>query len=179
MALGEKIKLVRKRLGYTLQELSHKTNLSVGYLSNIERNATSPTVATLEILCNALRIDIVELMEAARSPSPLQKQSERPRVYADRDGILENAVVENEAYRCTVHTMNPDYKDDISHPGGNTGDILCYQLSGASELDMDGVTYLMEAGDTIFIKANTPHSFRRAGPEKNVTLWIYPRRPRI
>jgi transcriptional regulator with XRE-family HTH domain len=177
--LGEKIKLVRKRLGYTLQQLSDKTNLSVGYLSNIERNLTSPTVATLEILCNAMRIDMVELLEAARSPSPLLTQSERKRVYVDRDGILESAVVENETYRCTVYTMNPDYREDITHPGGNSGDILCYVISGDLELTMDGVVYSMSAGDSIFIKANTPHSLHRTSPEKNTTLWVYPRRPRI
>ena len=48
-----------------------------GYLSNIERDATSPTVATLDILCNALRIDIVELCGPARSPSPLVRKAER------------------------------------------------------------------------------------------------------
>ena len=87
--LGEKLRQHRKRFGYTLQELSKKTNLSVGYLSNIEWDATSPTVATLDILCNALRIDIVELLRADRSPSPLLKKAERRRVYADQDGVLE------------------------------------------------------------------------------------------
>ncbi len=38
MKLGEKIKAIRKKLGYTLQELSEKTELSIGFLSNIERD---------------------------------------------------------------------------------------------------------------------------------------------
>ena len=45
--IGEKLRQHRKRFGYTLQELSKKTNLSVGYLSNIERDAASPTLETL------------------------------------------------------------------------------------------------------------------------------------
>lgn len=80
--LGEKLRQHRKRFGYTLQELSQKTNLSVGYLSNIERDAASPTIATLDILCNALRVDIVELLKADRSPSPLVRKGERRRIYA-------------------------------------------------------------------------------------------------
>ena len=162
-----------------MQELSVKTNLSVGYLSNIERNATSPTVATLDILCNALRIDMVELLREDRQPSPLMKRSERRRVYADRDGILENAVVENERYRCTCYTMNPEFREIINIPSGDTSDILCYLLSGKLELTMEGTTYPMEPGDTLFIRANTPHSFRQLGDEKNVTLWFYLRGPRV
>ena len=77
--LGEKLRQHRKRFGYTLQELSQKTNLSVGYLSNIERDAASPTIATLDILCNALRVDIVELLKADRSPSPLVRLTPRGR----------------------------------------------------------------------------------------------------
>ena len=171
--IGEKLRQHRKRFGYTLQELSKKTNLSVGYLSNIERDAASPTLETLEILCNALRIDVVELLRSDRSPSPLMKKSERRRVYADRDGVLENVVVENDLYRCTCYTMRPEFRDPITVPAGDSGGILCYVLSGELELTMDGTTYHMEEGDTIFIGPHTPHSFRQLGDKQNVTLWFY------
>lgn len=68
--LGEQIRLHRKRFGYTLQQLSQKTHISVGYLSNIERDMASPTVELLDIICNALRIDIVELLRASAVPRP-------------------------------------------------------------------------------------------------------------
>lgn len=171
--LGEQIRLHRKRFGYTLQELSKKTHLSVGYLSNIERDATSPTVETLDILCNALRIDIVELLRASRSPSPLLKKADRRRIYADQDGILENAAAENDLYRCTCYTMNPGFQSTITVPAGDNSGILCYLLSGAMELTMDGTTYRLEEGDTLFIRPHTSHSFRQLGSEKCVTLWFY------
>ena len=171
--LGEKIRQHRKRFGYTLQELSKKTNLSVGYLSNIERDATSPTVATLDILCNALRIDIVELLRSDRSPAPLLKKADRRRVYADHDGVLENIVVENDLYRCTCYTMRPEFRDAISLPAGDSGGIVCYLLSGELELHMNDTVYHMEEGDTFFVPPHTAHSFRQLGTKQNVTLWFY------
>ena len=171
--LGEQLRAHRKRFGYTLQELSKKTHLSVGYLSNIERDATSPTVATLDILCNALRIDIVELLRASRSPSPLVRKAERRRIYADQDGVLENIAAENDLYRCTCYTMNPGFQRTITVPAGDSSGILCYVLSGSLELTMEGEVYRMEEGDTLFIRPNTAHSFRQLGERKCVTLWFY------
>jgi len=171
--LGEKLRQHRKRFGYTLQELSKKTNLSVGYLSNIERDATSPTVATLDILCNALRIDIVELLRADRSPSPLLKKAERRRVYADQDGVLENILAENDLYRCTCYTMRPEFRDSVTLPAGDSDGIVCYLLSGELEMTMNDTVYVMEEGDTIFIPPHTAHSFRQLGDKQNVTLWFY------
>ena len=148
--LGEQIRQHRKRFGYTLQEFSQKTNLSVGYLSNIERDVASPTVATLDIICNALRID-----------------------YAARDGILENIAAENDQYRCTCYTMTPGFKGTVTVPAGDGKGILCYVLSGALELTMDGTAYHMEEGDTLFIRPHASHSFRQLGSEPCVTLWFY------
>lgn len=171
--LGELIRQHRKRFGYTLQELSRKTNLSVGYLSNIERNVASPTLATLDIICNALRIDVVELLRAARSPSPLLKKANRRRIYADRDGVLENAVAENDQYRCTCYTMTPGFQGTVTVPEGGGSGILCYVLSGALELTVDGIAYRMEKDDTLFIRPHAIHSLRQLGGEPCVTLWFY------
>ena len=171
--LGEQIRLHRKRFGYTLQQLSQKTHISVGYLSNIERDMASPTVELLDIICNALRIDIVELLRASRSPSPLMKKRERRRRYADQDGVLENAAAENGQYRCTCYTMNPGFQQSVSVPAGGQSGILCYVLSGTMELTMNGVSYQMGEGDTLFIPAHTAHSFRQTGEAACSSLWFY------
>lgn len=171
--LGEQIRLHRKRFGYTLQQLSQKTHISVGYLSNIERDMASPTVELLDIICNTLRIDIVELLRASRSPSPLVKKAERRRIYADQDGVLENVAVQNDSYRCTCYTMAPGFHQSVTVPASDQGGILCYVLSGALELTMDGVTYQMEEGDSLYIRAHTAHSFRQIGDAVCSTLWFY------
>ena len=171
--LGEQLRQHRKRFGYTLQELSQKTNLSVGYLSNIERDIASPTVATLDIICNALRIDIVELLRVSRSSSPLLKKADRRRIYSDLDGSLENAAVENDYYRCTCYTMNPGFDKTVTVPAGDDSGILCYVLSGQLELTVDGASYRMEEGDTLFIRPRTSHSYRQLGGRVCTTLWFY------
>ena len=179
MTIGDELRTARKRFGYTLKDLAQMTHFSVGYLSNIERGTTSPTIAALKILCNALRLDIVALVKAERDPSPLLKRADRKQIYADRDGVLENVVVDNDVYRCTCYTMAPEFRGSIGLPEGDSGDALCYLLSGLLEMTLDGQTYEMEPGDTIFIQGGKPYSFRQLGGEKNVSLWFYLRRPAL
>ena len=48
--LGEHVRNIRKKRGITLKELAEKTGLSIGYISQIERNLTDPSLSTLRKL---------------------------------------------------------------------------------------------------------------------------------
>ena len=48
--IGQRIKEIRKSKSITIQKLSQFTDLSVGYLSNLERNQASPTLNNLQIM---------------------------------------------------------------------------------------------------------------------------------
>ena len=54
--LGEQVRNIRKKRGITLKELAEKTGLSIGYISQIERNLTDPSLSTLRKLSAALDI---------------------------------------------------------------------------------------------------------------------------
>ena len=56
MTTGEQIKQQRKRLQMTLMDLSAKTGLSAGYLSQIERNQATLTLVSLKKIAAALNI---------------------------------------------------------------------------------------------------------------------------
>lgn len=53
---------VRKEKNISLQELSQKSGVSIGGLSDIENNKVSPRVNTLEKIADALEVDISALM---------------------------------------------------------------------------------------------------------------------
>ena len=60
--IGQRIKEIRKSKSITIQKLSQFTDLSVGYLSNLERNQASPTLNNLQRICVALGISIRDLL---------------------------------------------------------------------------------------------------------------------
>lgn len=59
--VGNRIKDIRKKKSLTITELAKYTDLSVGYLSNIERNQTSPTLRNLSTICSALNLSLIHI----------------------------------------------------------------------------------------------------------------------
>jgi transcriptional regulator with XRE-family HTH domain len=67
--MGQELRKARERAGLTQEELSFRAGLSRPYISQLERNLKSPTVATLFLICDALDVraaDIVRRVDAAR-----------------------------------------------------------------------------------------------------------------
>jgi len=62
MKLHERLKELRTERQLTLKELAERTELSVSYLSDIERGRTVPTLATLETLANALAVTVIDFL---------------------------------------------------------------------------------------------------------------------
>ncbi|MDD7363581.1 MAG: XRE family transcriptional regulator [Peptoniphilus sp.] len=62
LRLGQTLREERNRLGYTLDEASHKTGVSKTMLSQIERGESSPTVSTIWKISTGLRIPLATLL---------------------------------------------------------------------------------------------------------------------
>ena len=75
--IGQRIKEIRKSKSITIQKLSQFTDLSVGYLSNLERNQASPTLSNLQRICVALGISIRDLLSPSGEERTLIRQEEQ------------------------------------------------------------------------------------------------------
>lgn len=60
---GEQIRAFREERGYTLQELAKRANLSLSYLSEIERGSKRPSLKTIDKLAAALNVAKTQLIE--------------------------------------------------------------------------------------------------------------------
>jgi transcriptional regulator with XRE-family HTH domain len=63
---GERLKFLRHRAELTQEELASRAEISVDFLSLIERGINSPSFENLDKLANALNIEIVELFSFER-----------------------------------------------------------------------------------------------------------------
>jgi transcriptional regulator with XRE-family HTH domain len=71
--MGKELKKARERAGLTQEQLSFRAELSRPYISQLERDLKSPTVATLFRICDALEVsaaEIVRRVDAARKRTP-------------------------------------------------------------------------------------------------------------
>jgi len=164
MELGNKIKALRKSRGITLQQLADATDLSIGYLSNLEREATSPTISSLLKICEVFNTDLSSFL----SPLPeenlvVRKEDRREMFYSTTSKVKFESISEKagklKGYCITIQPGG-DY-GEISR--GHLQDELIMVIQGALLIFVAGKEYLLTEGDTIYIEASAAHQYRNDG----------------
>ena len=80
MKLGERIRQQRKKLGFSLRELGTRTNLTAGFLSQIENDQISPSLNSLQSIATALQVPMFYFLNSVR-PSLVVRSNERRKLY--------------------------------------------------------------------------------------------------
>lgn len=169
--IGEKIKENRKKLNLTLAELSKRTNLSVGYLSNVERDVTSPTMDKLFKICEAMPINLLDLINDSMPFNPFIKKNERPLVYSSNYRLRYEYLTDiNQKLVGKCQTFSKDHtKKECSW--GHEKDEFGIVIKGSLEIEAYDKTFHLQEGDSIYIKAFTKHSIRKDSPDEAVCYW--------
>lgn len=173
MNLGDRLKSLRKEQGITLQTLSDITSLSIGYLSNIERGLSSPTISSLQKICNVLNIDLIELLQPLTESKSIVRKSERREIYYSQESKakLEAITEGNRKIIGYCITMEPgvNYKDVA---GNHPAEELAIVAKGKMEIEVNGIKHILCEGDTIFIESNMSHKYKNCGREECVLYSI-------
>ena len=93
MDIGHKIKQLRVQNGLTLEELASRSELTKGFLSQLERNLTSPSISTLE--------DILEALGSSLSDFFMEEKNEQV-VFQKKDFFVD------EREECTINWIVPN-----------------------------------------------------------------------
>lgn len=166
--IGPKIRQFRSRKGLTLQELARKTGTTAGFLSQLERNLTEPSLATLRKIASALEVPIFTLL----NEDPLQAafvpaQSRHQISFADSSVVYEILTPSSEAaegpdFLMMTFSLPPQCfasEDRVSHDS----EECLYMTSGNMEVLVGDTTYRLEAGDCVRIPSNAPHNLYNPG----------------
>ncbi|GFI60855.1 HTH-type transcriptional regulator SinR [Clostridiales bacterium] len=174
--IGKKLKELRKAKNLTLSELSEKTGLSPAYLSNIERNQTSPTLNNLFKIGGALDTDLTMIMEEAPvNQGIVVRKNDRKILFATpASNILYESITED-THNITgiCITIDENCFEEVVSTGHSDRDELGIITEGSLTMTMNNTEYLLHVGDSIFIERNTPHSYKKASPGKCIAYWFY------
>lgn len=97
MDLGSKLKNIRKNIkGYTLQDVFEGTEISVSFLSDMERGKTKPSLETLQKLANFYQVNLSDLLDEDQENKLEQKDLYPPglRELLQEDANLDPEVIE-------------------------------------------------------------------------------------
>lgn len=169
--IGELVKQIRKSKGMTLQDLANATGLSVSYLSILERGGNSPTIANLQKICQALSITFNELILSLDENIVYIPKGQRRVIFEECNAVLYEAITEGNRH---IKSICMTVFDGQEHPSArHIADEFGYVISGSLCMTVDGVTYDLQPGDSLYICANSPHSFHKTSGEPCVSIWSY------
>lgn len=174
MEISEKIKNLRKDKGFSIRELSEKTGLSVGFISNLERNINSPSISNLQLICKVLDTSLIDLLKEDRESVMTLKSEERKLLFtSNKEGTkYYNLIPDNSEINGCYVVINPKCTSENvrwSHSYDEIGIVI----KGELEINLSNrKIYKLKEGDSIYIKKNTPHKYRNPGNIPAVTHWF-------
>ena len=164
MQLGRKIRDLRLRRGMTVQQLADASRLSKGFISQVENDRTSPSLATLQDLAAALRTSVSYLV-AEDEPTPhVVRAAERPRLDIGDETV--RVEVLSALPRRNLELLQLELRpgaEETDRPHSYDGEecILC--LEGRVSLRQGDRSCVLEPGDSCHYDGRAPHTIRNAG----------------
>ncbi|MBA7934812.1 helix-turn-helix transcriptional regulator [Klebsiella sp. RHBSTW-00215] len=172
--VGQRIKEIRKQQSKTLQQLSAESGLSSGYLSNLERNVISPTIYQLQKVCFALNVNITDVLTVHDTPvSPVVRADERDVFFAEKGKVKYEMLSPGEN---DIEAICITVEKGITYERTSWGhdyDEIAIITQGSLCIEMLDQEFVINAGDTIYIKKNTLHTFKNIGDSTCVSYWFY------
>jgi len=179
-AVGQRIRDLRRTRAMSLEAVAARTDLSIGFLSQIERGLSSPSLRVLATLADVLGVGIAGLFSAkenagAAPDAIVTREPQRARLNLWRAGIskqlLSPAGSEGRLNLFLVH-MEPGGStvDEVyTHDGEEAGLVM----SGEMNLTVDAESWTLKQGDSFRFASRRPHRFSNPSQKsKAVVLWV-------
>ena len=158
MDIGNKLKELRVLKGLTQEELADRSELSKGFISQLERNLTSPSITTLMDILQCLGTSIGEFFNEA---------PDEQIVFGKQDYFVK---VDTE-YKNEIKWIIPNAQKNTIEPiyltlqaGGSTcpdtpheGEEFGYVLQGAVSIHLGNKTYKAKKGESFYYTADKTH----------------------
>lgn len=161
--LGDRIRNLRRERGLRLVDLAKLTDLSVSFISQVERGLTNPGMRSLILMADALEVRPHALLEDAPPCDELfvltraDEQAEVP-----NDGGTARTITSNANPRFNAFDFSGGPRQFYTWYRSK-GDVLIILLAGQLEVEVETHALTMATGDTLYVRAGTNHRWRQVG----------------
>ncbi|MCB8593670.1 XRE family transcriptional regulator [Faecalibacillus intestinalis] len=171
MDIGAKIKRIRLSNQLTLEELANRSELTKGFLSQLERDLTSPSVATLENILEALGTNLKDFFS----------EDEDEQIVFSKDDFFENIqddykisyIIPN-AQKNEMEPILIELKEDKKSMeiDPHDGEEFGYVIQGKVTLVNGEEEYEVKKGETFYLKGNLPHYIVNKHDTLAKVIWV-------
>ena len=169
----QKIKQLRFEHGMTLKELSEKADLSVSFLSQVERGTSSLALTSLKKIADAFGVKMIHFFEETDNLNyAVKKQDQKPFKIESSDSTyirLSNNFADRKIEPFLV-TIKPNQKEveSVTHPG----EEFYFVLEGAVLLTVDQTEYYLRKGEAIHFPSSLPHIWENPLDQETILLSV-------
>ena len=170
--IGAKLRQRRKGLGLTLEAVAKAAGVTTGFVSQVERNITSPSLASLTALAEALDSHITEFFAPPPKPEETSRAEMRA-IYSSPGGgfdfeRLSTSFSGSRLNGLLVHHPPGFIIEEMTHEG----EEFYFVMKGALTLVVDGVRTVLGVGDSIHFDSGRPHSVHNETGETVTVLVV-------
>jgi transcriptional regulator with XRE-family HTH domain len=172
--IGSKVKSLRLERGMTLQQVADGAECTAAYISQLEHDKTSPSIATLKKVAHILGVRIVDFfLDEASEDAVVLEPDQWPTVSLPRW----RAEIKQMTRGVATRKMQPFYT--VIAPGGGTAEVYSHQgeefglvLEGVMTLQVGAESYEVKAGSSFYYSSSLPHAWTNRGEEPVRVIWI-------
>lgn len=173
MNIGNKLRRLRIAKNLTQEELADRAELSKGFISQLERDLTSPSISTL--------VDILQCLGTTISDF-FQEDAKEQVVFRDEDYFEKEEIQLNNKTEWIIPNAQKNMMEPIRltlGPGGSTyrdvpheGEEFGYVLKGSIRLHIGNDVHLAKKGESFYFIPNREHYIEAGSPSGAVIIWV-------
>ncbi len=173
MKIGEKLKCLRLENDLTQEELASRCDLSKGFISLLERDLTSPSIATLVDILEALGTDLSAFFNDENdekivfSPDDIFEKNDEEAGHRIR-WLISNSQKNNMEPIIVEIAPHGVFADEDAHEGEEFG----YVLSGKIELQLGKRVHKVNKGESYYFNSNDRHKIANPHNRQAVILTV-------
>ncbi len=168
---GLRFRRLRQGRNLSLAQVASATEVSIGFLSALERGQMSASIGTLRRIARYYRTNILSFFEPAKDNSKLVRPTERKVLETTKGVRMELLAWGNTAMEPHLFRIKPGGGSGESYT--HEGEEFLHILRGEFEIWLNtDEHYRMKPGDSLYFQSSTPHRWRNPGKTESWLLWI-------
>ena len=173
MDIGERIRRIRVQRGLTQQELANRCELTKGFISQLECNLTSPSIATLTDILGSLGVSLKDFFTEQGSEKTVFTVSDVFVKEDEKQGTAISWLIPNaqkNQMEPILLALKPKCSATTDDP--HEGEEFGYVLSGVITLVLGEQRERVRKGESFYFKPTAPHTLINNGKTEARVLWV-------
>ncbi|MFH0810527.1 MAG: cupin domain-containing protein [Pseudomonadota bacterium] len=173
LKIGEKLRRLRSSNSLTQEELANRAFLTKGFISQLERDQTSPSIATLKDILDVFGVRMDEFFKDDQQVTAVYKKANRVLTSDSTEGYsVEVLVPDAQNRRMDPVLVTLQSGEQTEAHGPHEGEEFGLVLQGRVALKVDNAAHKLGKGDCFYFSARSVHSVENCGPHAARILWV-------